>query len=348
MVFDTNTIDSTTRRIGIDYDETKDTFIIYNVPILAAMVQQYNDGLALKSPDEISKVVVDNVPLTMVEHKPSHPESHLSDMENTKQVANVTVGYMKEVSKPKSDMSKLKKYADFVLYKVPKTKSVIDAYLKEHIIDTSIGFRFDQDLTSGEFNGVRYDYVQRNIKLDHNAILMDAFGNIAEGRMPSPIGGIGADSNDTKGVRMEQKDIDALQAKAADMQKELDELKASSSVVIAERDSIKKDMDTMKVEMATLKSESDAMQKQLDGYKAKEKAEIDAMRAELKAKYADVSEVFDSASDDLIRQKFEAMQKKKTDKSDKGIGADMMGPKLVKAQSEHQRIENWANGTKKQ
>lgn len=329
-----------------DYVEKTDTFLIYNVPILASMVQPYSDGFALKDSEEIKKVEVQNVPLTMVAEKPSHPESHLSEMELTDTVADVVVGYMREPSKPKKDMSPLKRYADFVLYKTPKVQPVIDAFLKGHVIDTSIGFTFEKDVTPGVFNGMNYDYVQRNIKLDHNAILMDALGNIAEGRMPSPIGGIGADSNDLdKGAKVKQEEMDALQAKSVEMQKELDELKASDALVVAERDELKKTVDSLKIELATLKTASDEVQKQLDVFKAKEKAEIDTMRGELKAKYVDVADLFDTASDELIRSKHSDMKKKETVKSSKDIGADMMGP-ASKGNSEHKRIETYASGKK--
>jgi hypothetical protein len=324
------------------YEQTSDTFIIYNVPIMAAMVQPYSDGYALKDSEEIKKVEVQGVPITMVTDRPSHPESHLSQL-GTKEVADVVVGFMREPSKLKEDASKLKRYADFVLHKTPKVKPVIDAFLKGHVIDTSIGFTFEKDETSGFYNNMKYDYIQRQIRLDHNAILMDAQGNIAEGRMPSPIGGIGADSNDCED-NMKQEEIDALQTKAVEIQTQFDALKASDALVVAERDQLKAEVDALKIEVATIKSASDEVQKQLDAYKTKEAQEIDAMRAELKTKYSDVSELFDSASADLIKSKYADMKKKETAKSSKDIGADMMGPKssASNSKSEHERINKYA------
>lgn len=52
----------------------------------------------------------------------------------------------------------------------------------------SIGFTFERDDTPGEWNGDAYDYIQRNIFIDHLA-----FG-IPTGRCPFPLCGIGADA----------------------------------------------------------------------------------------------------------------------------------------------------------
>jgi hypothetical protein len=54
--------------------------------------------------------------------------------------------------------------------------------------DNSIGFTCDKDLTPGEFQGQHYDYVQRNICIDHLA------APIEKGRCPSPYCGINVDS----------------------------------------------------------------------------------------------------------------------------------------------------------
>jgi len=178
--------------MGIDYEENADTFVIYNVPILAEMVQTYEDGYAYKKADEILKVNVDQIPLTLVEDEPTHPEAIVNS--NTYGKRNVIVGYMSEPVRAKDKKSLTKRYADFVLYNTPKIQALKDEYIAGNYVDTSVGFEFNKDVTPGEFLDQKYDYIQRDIKLDHNAILIDIYGNKGIGRMPSPIGGIGADS----------------------------------------------------------------------------------------------------------------------------------------------------------
>jgi len=60
--------------------------------------------------------------------------------------------------------------------------------------DNSIGFSCDKDMTPGEFQGQKYDYVQRNICIDHLA------APIEQGRCPSPYCGINVDAVDDKPV----------------------------------------------------------------------------------------------------------------------------------------------------
>jgi len=106
---------------------------------------------------------------------------------------------MTEPSRPKPGQDqKPKRYADYVIHRIPKTKELEDAIKSNKTIDTSIGFTFDQLDHKGEFNGQEYDYIQTDIQLDHNHILMDAQGRMGRGRAPYPIAGIGADANDQR------------------------------------------------------------------------------------------------------------------------------------------------------
>ena len=54
--------------------------------------------------------------------------------------------------------------------------------------DVSIGFFYDFDETPGDWNGEKYDFVQRNILIDHLA------AGVPVGRCPSPYCGISVDS----------------------------------------------------------------------------------------------------------------------------------------------------------
>jgi len=68
--------------------------------------------------------------------------------------------------------------------------------------DNSIGFSCDKDVTPGEFQGQKYDYVQRNICIDHLA------APIEQGRCPSPYCGINVDSADDDKPVVEVQDAD--------------------------------------------------------------------------------------------------------------------------------------------
>jgi len=193
---------------GVDFIFANDKIIIYNVPIVAELVQPYNNGFAYKSADEINKISVINTPVTMLSDVADHPNMQLADMSPT-QRTDVQVGYLTEPSKPKTTDSDKKRYADMVLDDNDLTRTMLDAYKAGTIVDVSIGFSFEYVADTGVFDGVNYDYKQTNIKLDHLAILMDASGNIAQGRMPSPIGGIGADS-ENNGVKMTNQTNDAF------------------------------------------------------------------------------------------------------------------------------------------
>jgi hypothetical protein len=353
VVFDALKIGNKKPVEGIDYVESEDTFVIFNVPILAEMVQEYDDGFALKSSEDILKVSVDGVPLTQVAHAPSHPPAHLSDLP-TQRKKDYTVGYMSEISKPKLDASSKKRYADFVIYKTKKTRKIIDAYKDGVMIDTSIGFKFDPDFTPGDLAGQHYDYIQRNIRLDHNAILMSANGTIGCGRMPTPIGGIGADSDEIKqGENMADDAVSALKEQIDTLRSENDALKQKLDKkgfdeLTKQRDEYKARNDELSKAMDSIKSDADKMKVRLDAFEQKEREAIDAMRAKLKEKYADLADVFDAADAELVKKKFDELQKKQAESKSKDIGADMMGPSGFAKSNEHERIEKVYNAAKKQ
>ena len=340
----------------VDYIETVDTFTIFNVPILATMTQQYSDGIALKDTEEILKVEVDQVPLTLVDYAPTHP-NHLVKS-NTFEKKDVIVGMMSEPSMSKT-RSPTKRYADFILFKTPKINALIDAYLSGSYIDTSIGFYSENDHTPGEFLGQKYDYIQRNIKLDHNTILIDRNGNRSTGRMPSPIGGIGADSNNGGHTMSDdlKKQMDAMKIASdeaianikAENQKQIDALKKDNEETIAtlnkEKDALKKkvgsideeekikmlsadletsktDLDKTKVDMKEVKDELKVAQDSLKVFTDKEEKDLKVKVDALKALHPEFADLFDKADAEYINTKYDESQKK--DGNSKDIGADMM------------------------
>jgi len=77
---------------------------------------------------------------------------------------------------------------DIRFFKDRTGKEVLDKIRSGQLKDNSIGFSCDKDPTPGEFQGQKYDYVQRNICIDHLA------APIEQGRCPSPYCGINVDS----------------------------------------------------------------------------------------------------------------------------------------------------------
>ena len=358
--------DSNLRVEGFDFEETDNKFIIFSVPILAEMVQDYNDGMVLKDATEIKKVVVQNIPLTMVDESPSHPE-FLTGAEPS-YVADVQVGFMTEPTRLKSTADVAhKRYADFIIDNNDKTKVLIDDYKNGGFIDTSIGFKCKDDKTPGTFKGKKYDYIQRDIVLDHNAILIDAQGRKATGRMPSPIGGIGADSNNKKipgdnmseDIKELQKDNAALKKQIDDSNKKLEKIEADAKLAKEKADDEadakktqdaktveeqKTRMDELTIERDNFKKEIDSKDVELQKFKDAEKEVMDAKRDALKKADPDHAELYDTASEELITKFADKLNENKDSKS-KNIGADMMPISRSANVAGDKRMKNWkANG----
>lgn len=351
-------VDSVSLKIeGQDYMDLGDKFVIFNVPLAAELVQSYSDGRAYKPKDEVQKIDVQNVPLTVNALSPTHPPVHLSNM-TTDEKAQYIVGLMSDPSRPKSDADPRKRYADYILFKNDITQVVIDEYKRGAVIDTSIGFKYQTDDTSGTFDGVKYDYVQRNITLDHNTILMDAFGRQGTGRMPSPIGGIGADSAQNKNNEMGEnqmgdKSNDELAKELATVTSQRDaldkQLKAIDQKAIKEgTDALVKQTDALTKELATVKKERDDIttkhktaSDELKVFQDAVKTQLEEMRNDLSEKQPDNKDLFTDATDDTIRTYHKKMLEAQG-KDSRSVSADMMGTgKNGKKVDELARTKQW-------
>lgn len=181
---------------GADHEINDENIVIYNVPLTGEIVQEYHDGAALKSWDEVKKISTKNVPATFM-----HPEIEgihmLVDEMSTVEKSEHVIGFLTKPSLDRKDVVKEKKlYSDIVIKRTDSTKHIESKLEAKEMVDVSIGFQFTKDSTPGELNGKSYDYVQRNIKLDHLAVLIDDEGTVHQGRAPAPTYGIGADKKD--------------------------------------------------------------------------------------------------------------------------------------------------------
>lgn len=334
---------------GIDYIETDDTFTIFNVPILAEMTQRYDEGIALKSADEILKVEVDNIPLTIVDHAPTHPKDLLEELD-TLDKSEVQIGFMSEPSRPKATASDTKRYADFVFFQTPKIDALKEEYKDGKKIDTSIGFKFAYDWTPGELNGQKYDFIQTNITLDHNAVLISRDGNIGTGRMPSPIGGIGADMK----MKGKAKDLNSeataeIQAMANKINQDNPDMNLDDAYVLIQNqiwdlreqngafdangmkmsDALQKQIDSLTKQNGELTAEIDAfkgqdVQKKMDALST-ERDELKTANDTLTSEKADLQKKVDEmqpAIDKLEADKKEAIDSKRAELKEKLPGMD--------------------------
>jgi len=146
----------------------------YIIPIvpMRAMVQEYVDGFALKCYEELEKATpqLEGLPYIM-----DHPNYVMGKTKkDQKQLGYVTQPEWNDNLKQSEAL--LVVTADIDLKDLPKPMS--------------IGFDADYDWTDGEYEGQHYDYVQRNIKLDHLAA-------VEAGRCPYPACGLNTVDNPT-------------------------------------------------------------------------------------------------------------------------------------------------------
>jgi len=300
------TIDS-----NIKFEITDSEILIYNVPITGEIVQQYADGAAYKPLEEIQKIDVANTPIAFL-----HPTKSFEEM-STKEKAAESIGFLSKPTFDEKHPDKL--YSDLIIKRSEDTKHLEEKLEAGEGVDVSIGFKYEKEEASGSFLGKAFDYVQRNIKLDHLAILLDKFGQVHPGRAPFPFYGIGADKADLKmaedkNIQLE-KDHALLQKDHADLTKEVEALKsekATDADTISKLEADKNDLSEK------LKSATDS----LKVFQDKEKEAVDSMRNELSEKMPSMKAVFDSADSEAIKSAHADMKSKEAKSLDGAEGEE--------------------------
>jgi hypothetical protein len=199
------------RQIGFDKYKLEDKIIyeddkILTMPAIIAseIVQQYSDGYAYKPADELEKMAyaanrIGSVAVKVLEHPGADTNYLLLKQSDVDGVAK-NFQYVKNLLDAKTNRPCRRGVkAEITWFKDKVSSDILDKTKNKQLNDNSIGFTFDIDPTSGEFEGVKYDYVQRNIFLNHVAAPIEA------GRCPGPICGIGYDS--TKTIQIDAKAI---------------------------------------------------------------------------------------------------------------------------------------------
>lgn len=184
--FDTATLDD---KILVD----DDNYLVMPAIIASEIVHQYEDGWAYKPADELetmAKVASDigTAPVKILEH-PGPETSYLLVKQKDVYGRAENFRYVKNLKDPKTGRPMRRGIrADIKWFKDRVPEKVLSQIRSGELRDVSIGFTFDTDATPGKWNGTAYDYVQRNIFLNHLA------APITKGRCPGPVCGIGFDS----------------------------------------------------------------------------------------------------------------------------------------------------------
>jgi len=183
-----------------------DDVLVMPAVLASEIVHQYEDGWAYKPAEELEKMAktasrIGTAPVKILEHPGAATNYLLLKQGDVNGVAE-NFRYVRNLKDNKTGRPMRRGVrADIKWFKDTVPEGVIEQIRSGDLHDVSIGFTFDADPTSGEFNGVHYDYIQRNIFLNHVAAPIQA------GRCPGPICGIGYDASLKYGL--DQKALDA-------------------------------------------------------------------------------------------------------------------------------------------
>lgn len=184
--FDTATLDD---KILVD----DDSHLVMPAVIASEIVHQYEDGWAYKPAGELEKMAkvagdIGAVPVKILEHPGAESNYMLTKQRDVYGRAE-NFQYVKNLVDPKTGRPMRRGIrADIRWFKDRVPEKVLSEIRNGQKRDVSIGFTFDTDNTPGVWSGIKYDYVQRNIFLNHLA------APITKGRCPGPICGIGFDA----------------------------------------------------------------------------------------------------------------------------------------------------------
>ena len=164
-----------------------DESVTFSAVIAREIVHKYPEGMAYKAADELEKaawtaqnrwVTIDQHPDTVLLMRPDNIQGRVENPE-----------FVKNLVDPKTQRPMDRGIrADITLFKSKLPQGWVDQVKQGLKKDVSIGFTYDLDKTPGDWRGQHYDYIQRNIFIDHVAV------GVPVGRCPSPYCGLGVDS----------------------------------------------------------------------------------------------------------------------------------------------------------
>ena len=281
------------------FDDQTGFLYVYRVPIAGAMVQKYvkSDGseeMEAKLPEEI----LSDATVSSANSKPVTDGHHgLVTKDNSHDLLK---GFTASNGHVEGNML----YNDSTITD-PNLISQIKSGDKREL---SIGFETQMDPTSGTYNGTKYDAVQRNIRINHVAV-------VPKGRAGHEVRLIGdsaeaveqVEPSEEKGNQMETRVVRAdgqnITVAADDVEKitKLDADNSAKAKQIADLDAqIKK----LQSEKAQLQGDADASAKKADEAQAK----ADSLEADNKK----LQEKFDKYKADGVDKKLELIDKVKS------------------------------------
>ena len=281
------------------FDDQTGFLYVYRVPIAGAMVQRYvkSDGteeMEAKLPEEI----LSDSTVSSANSKPVTDGHHgLVTKDNSHDL-------MKGFTASNGHVEGNMLYNDITITD-PNLISQIKNGSKREL---SIGFETQMDPTSGTYNGAKYDAVQRNIRINHVAV-------VPKGRAGHEVRLIGdsaeaveqVEPSEEKGNQMETRVVRAdgqnITVAADDVEKitKLDADNSAKAKQIADLDAqIKK----LQSEKAQLQGDADASAKKADEAQAK----ADSLEADNKK----LQEEFDKYKADGVDKKLELIDKVKS------------------------------------
>ena len=281
------------------FDDQTGFLYVYRVPIAGAMVQKYvkSDGseeMEAKLPEEI----LSDATVSSANSKPVTDGHHgLVTKDNSHDLLK---GFTASNGHVEGNML----YNDITITD-PNLISQIKSGDKREL---SIGFETQMDPTSGTYNGTKYDAVQRNIRINHVAV-------VPKGRAGHEVRLIGdsaeaveqVEPSEEKGNQMETRVVRAdgqnITVAADDVEKitKLDADNSAKAKQIADLDAqIKK----LQSEKAQLQGDADASAKKADEVQAK----ADSLEADNKK----LQEEFDKYKADGVDKKLELIDKVKS------------------------------------
>lgn len=281
------------------FDDQTGFLYVYRVPIAGAMVQKYvkSDGseeMEAKLPEEI----LSDATVSSANSKPVTDGHHgLVTKDNSHDLLK---GFTASNGHVEGNML----YNDITITD-PNLISQIKSGDKREL---SIGFETQMDPTSGTYNGTKYDAVQRNIRINHVAV-------VPKGRAGHEVRLIGdsaeaveqVEPSEEKGNQMETRVVRAdgqnITVAADDVEKitKLDADNSAKAKQIADLDAqIKK----LQSEKAQLQGDADSSAKKADEAQAK----ADSLEADNKK----LQEEFDKYKADGVDKKLELIDKVKS------------------------------------
>lgn len=192
LAYDQVEIDSS-KMEHYDHDVFGPVTVFKDVVIAREIVHEYKDGFAYKPADELEAAFWTATDRWAIAG--GHPDSAVIMDRDQIHGRTTNVRFTNSLIDPKTKRPNNRGIiADLEVFDNKVAPETLESMKNGTKTDVSIGFFFSMDKTPGKIedekhplNGISFDYVQRNLSIDHTAFALE------KGRCPMPFCGIGAD-----------------------------------------------------------------------------------------------------------------------------------------------------------